>query len=101
MLQIRGGSVVSVDGGGGGGGVRWLWKGKVVGGGWLVVKVVVGGGRGSWRKLGCRVMRQVANREGPESRSLLKLHKREVEVTDFCDAVTSYQAEPLVHALPI
>ena len=102
MLQIRGGSVVSVDGGGGGG-VRWLWKGKVVGGGWLVVKVVVGGGRVSWRKLGCRVMRQVANREGPESRSLLKLHKSEVEVevTDFCDAVTSYQAEPLVHALPI
>jgi hypothetical protein len=89
MLQIRGGSVVSVDGGGGGG-VRWLWKGKVVGGGWLVVEVVVGGGRGSWRKLGCRVMRQVANREGSESRSLLELHKSEVEVTDFCNAVTSY-----------
>jgi hypothetical protein len=75
MLQVRRGSVVCV----GGGDVRWLWKEDVVGGGWLVVEVVVVyDGRGSYRKLGCRVMRQVANREGLESRSLLKLHKSEV-----------------------
>jgi len=73
-MEVRGGSVVFV----GGGDVRWLWKEEVVGGGWLVVEVVVYNGRGSCRKLGCRVMRQVANREGLESRSLPELHKSEV-----------------------
>jgi hypothetical protein len=56
MLQVWDGSGVFV----GFGDVRWLWKEEVVGGRWSVVEVVVYDGRGSFRKLGSRVMRRVA-----------------------------------------